>query len=360
VPVKLASKQKEENMSTGIPPDAGLEATTAPISVEFVGFWRRVAAFTVDALVLGCVGAALGVALGNWLVGVGQWGRLIGVGIAGAYLVPANSSLFGGQTIGMRLLKTRVQTLSGELLSPGRSAVRYLVFAVPYFCNGVFLTLRDAPHWVEILVGVVLGTILVIGILGNTYLLMFNRPSRRLLHDLVTRSVVVKVASPRTAVQAPVALVHLGAFAAIVVAIVLGALWLAQRVGSTVDLKALERAQAAVERISGVVAAGINDGTFTMSGRSSHVLTITVRVVNWPSDEELAAAAMVAAATTGCSTATAFDTIRVVLNRGFDIGIATVNRQKVLSKSPTEWCSGAVPGNTPSAGGVSTPVPPER
>src|SRR5271156_6312412 len=113
-------------MSTGIPPQPESEAV-APISVEFVGFWRRAAAFAVDATLLGCIGAALGVALGNWLVGVGQWGRLIGVVIAGAYLVPANSSLFGGQTIGMRLLKIRVQTVSGELLSPGQSAVRYLL-----------------------------------------------------------------------------------------------------------------------------------------------------------------------------------------------------------------------------------------
>ena len=80
-------------MSTGIPAQPEPEAA-APISVEFVGFWRRVAAFAVDAALLGCVGAALGAALGNWLVGVGQWGRLIGVVIAGAYLVPANSRLF--------------------------------------------------------------------------------------------------------------------------------------------------------------------------------------------------------------------------------------------------------------------------
>ena len=33
--------------------------------------------------------------------------------------------------------------------------MRYLVFAVPYFCNGVFLTFHDTPHWVEILVEVV-------------------------------------------------------------------------------------------------------------------------------------------------------------------------------------------------------------
>jgi hypothetical protein len=97
-------------------------------------------------------------------------------------------------------------------------------------------------------------------------------------------------------------------------------LWLAQRVGTSVDLKALERAQGAVEHMPGVVAA----------------------------------------ATTGCSTATEFNTIRVVLNRGFDIGIATVNRQRVLSKSSTERCSGAVPADTSSAGGVSTPVPLQR
>jgi len=272
-------------------------------------------------------------------------------------LVPANSSLFGGQTIGMRLLKIRVQTVSGELLSPGQSAVRYLIFAVPYFCNGLFLTLHGTPQWVEILAGVVLGTIFVIGILGNTYLLLFNRPSRRLLHDLVTRSIVVKAASPRTAIQAPVALGHLVAFAAIVVAILLGGLWLAQRVGTIADFRALERAQAAVERMPGVVAAGINDGTITMNGRSSHVLTITTRIVNWPSDEKTAAEGIVVAATGQCSTLTAFDTIRVALIRGFDIGIARVNRQKVFSGRPAEWCSGAGPASDSSAESLPAQVP---
>jgi uncharacterized RDD family membrane protein YckC len=204
-------------MSTGVSTQTAA-LTTVPIGVDFVGFWRRVAAFSIDAVLLGLVGAFVGWVLGNWLVGVGQWGRLIGVVIAGAYLVPANSRLFAGQTIGMRVLKTRVQTLSGELLSPERSAMRYLAFAVTYFCNGLFITLHGAPSWVQLSVGAVLGTILIVGILGNVYLLLFNRPSRRLLHDLVAGSVVVKVSSSRTAVQAPVALGHLGAFAVIVAA----------------------------------------------------------------------------------------------------------------------------------------------
>ena len=67
---------------------------------------------------------------------------------------------------------------------------------------------------------------------------------------------------------------------------------------------------------------------------------------------EAAGADFVAAATTGCSMATMFDTIRVVLIRGFDIGIATGNRQRILSKSPAEWCNGGVPSNAASAEGM--------
>lgn len=334
-------------MSTGATSRSGPEPAT-PSGVEFVGFWCRVAAFAVDAVLLGCVGAVLGEALGNWLVGLGQWGRLLGFVIAGIYLVPANSSLFGGQTIGMRLLKTRLQTLSGELLSPGRSAVRYFVFAVPYFCNGLYLTLHDIPHWVLLLVGGVLGTILVIGILGNTYLLLFNRPNRRTLHDLLAGSIVVKAASTRTAVQAPVAVGHVAAFAAIVTVIVLGTLWLVQRAGAGVDFKALEAEQMSVERMPGIVAAGINDGSLTTNGRSSHVLTITARVKDWPRDENAMAASIVAVATKECSTGTIFEGMRVVLIRGFDIGIAQVNRQTILWKKPTDWCQAPRRASSPS------------
>jgi uncharacterized RDD family membrane protein YckC len=323
------------------------------VGVEFAGFWRRVGALLVDVCLLACVGAAIGAALGDWLVGIGQWGRLIGVIIAGAYLIPANSRLFGGQTFGKRLLSIRVQATTGELLSPGRSAMRFLVFAVPYFGNGLFLNLGDAPRWIAVVAGVVLGTILIVGVLGNVYLVVLNRPSRRVLHDLVAKSVVVRGASPGLPVQAPVAPMHLAAFATIVVVIVLGGFWLAQRAGSSVDLKALGRAQDAVASVPGVVGAGINVGTFTMNGKSSHVITIMARVVRWPADEGAAASAIVAAVVREYPPATAVDSVRVVFVRGFDIGVAMVSRKKALSKTPAEWRAG-----TTSAGGTSTPSAP--
>ena len=51
---------------------------TAP----FAGFWRRVAAFAVDALLLGCVGLLLGWLAFDALAALGGWGRLVGFALA--------------------------------------------------------------------------------------------------------------------------------------------------------------------------------------------------------------------------------------------------------------------------------------
>jgi uncharacterized RDD family membrane protein YckC len=324
-------------MSTGTALQSGLEKP-ATRRVEFVGFWRRVAAFAIDSALLGCVGAVVGTALDNWLVVIGQWGRLIGFVIAGVYFILATGRQFGGQTLGKRLLGIRVQSTSGDLLSLRRSAIRYLIFAIPYFCNGLYIHLNIASHVVEVISEGVLGAILVIGILGNAYLLLFNRPGRRLLHDIAARSVVVKEVSPHAPEFAPLAVRHLWVFATIVVVIAIGGYWLVKRVGNNTGMKALERAQIAVAHLPDVVAAGVNDSTFTVNGRSSHALTINTRVVTWPQDKAAAATKLVLAATDNCSTETDFDSIRVVFIRGFDIGIAQTNRQELLVKSPREWC----------------------
>ncbi|MCG8512004.1 MAG: RDD family protein, partial [Rhodospirillales bacterium] len=157
------------------------------------GFWRRVAAFLVDTVILAIPLMVVGFTFFEWAVGLGQAGRLVGFTVALLYFGLLNSRINGGQTLGKRLLRIRVIDRTGEMLSPARSVLRFLVLWVPYFLNGVFF---DAPFETMGMLDYLLGLLIVFvvfgGLLAIIYLLIFNRRTRQSLHDLAVGSFVVR------------------------------------------------------------------------------------------------------------------------------------------------------------------------
>ena len=101
------------------------------------GFWRRIGAVTIDALLLGLFGAVLGLLWFDQLAALGQNGRFLGGAIAFAYLAIFNSRIGSGQTLGKRLLKIRVTDLQGSAVSFERAALRSLILLVPGILNGM-------------------------------------------------------------------------------------------------------------------------------------------------------------------------------------------------------------------------------
>ena len=158
---------------------------TAP----FAGFWRRVAAFLVDGLILGLIGYALGLAFFDAFVRMGPWGRLVGFVVALAYFVPQESTPGGGQSLGKRLLGIRVVDAQGRPLRPARAIVRFVVFGVPYFLNGAALPMNVTTF----AGGFPLALVALGGMLALAYLLVFNRRTRQSLHDLAVGAFVVRV-----------------------------------------------------------------------------------------------------------------------------------------------------------------------
>ena len=62
------------------------------------GFWRRLGAFAVDVVILGCAGIALGMAFFEYFASLGFRGRAVGFVIALLYFGIQNSSLAKGRT----------------------------------------------------------------------------------------------------------------------------------------------------------------------------------------------------------------------------------------------------------------------
>lgn len=95
--------------------------------------WRRFSAFVIDGLILYAVGRSVGAVFFSSLAQLGPWGHLLGFSIALAYFATLDSRVGGGQTLGKRLLRLRVVNAQGSTIPWARSAVRYVIIAIPYF-----------------------------------------------------------------------------------------------------------------------------------------------------------------------------------------------------------------------------------
>src|SRR5262249_47264486 len=147
---RLASRHSRtvEGRMLAVPAVDPASAAVEPTPIA--GFWRRLDAFAVDCLVLAVPAMFLGLALFDLAESLGGAGRLIGAIAALLYFGVMNSRLGGGQTFGKRLLGLRVVDRSGDLLSPARSIVRFLVFSAPYFLNSLWFDVDPAAMGPEL------------------------------------------------------------------------------------------------------------------------------------------------------------------------------------------------------------------
>jgi uncharacterized RDD family membrane protein YckC len=288
------------------------------------GFWRRLGAFVIDATILGIVGALIGFAAFDLLAGLGEWARLLGLGLATVYFGAFGSKMLGGSTPAQRLLKLRVVSLEGGQISLGRSLVRGLVLVAPMACNGIELTLTPANLVVVAFAGV---TLFGLG-LAQLYLLIFNRPTRRLAHDLLTGTAVVRsdrTAAPGTSgwtTHVRVAIGIVGGVAVIMTGLTAYALTQLPR-----PLAEMMSALGAVNALPEVQSSTIADSSTVMittrSGRTvSRNLVLNARLKAWPADPK-AEARKLGKALVARHPPAPDQNVVVNIRYGFNMGIAS-------------------------------------
>jgi uncharacterized RDD family membrane protein YckC len=320
-------------------PPAISHADDAPAPMIVAGFWRRLAAFLIDVLILGLVGFGSGFFLFHFYMGLGLAGILIGLVVATAYFGLLNSSLGSGRTLGKRLLGIRVEDAHGNLISPARSILRYLILAFPFFLNKALI-----DGLVTNLVYGGLAMILVIfGFVAFTYLLIFNRRTRQLVHDLAVKTYVVRVVSPRPALAPTMWRGHAIVIAVLCLLLVaigggIHLIFLRQPVFQhmqAVRQSLLDTGEARAATVSGgkvyVAAAG--------QVTSSSVYTMLVHVKNPADASETTAARFVAQAEKLDPTISSYDRVDVSLTFGYDIGIAFGDVSNQYSHTPAEWAT---------------------
>ncbi|WP_457424799.1 RDD family protein [Roseateles sp. P5_E7] len=324
-------------MTTTDAGSAGLSPT--PPASPFAGFWRRVAAFVVDTLLLGAAGMLLGWLAFDALAALGGWGRLVGFALAWPYLGLMNSRLAGGQTIGKRLLGLRTVGLDGALLSPARGLLRGAVVAVPWFLNNAVAD----PDLLLMLPLVMALCLIVFGLgLGLLYLLVFNRPSRRSLHDWAAGSVVVREPLPLGAVPGgPVWRGHLVVIGVLALLSLALPVWMQGKMGEG-DVAVMIATRATVVQLPGVRQAGVSKGwtavRSTQGSSSSTYLTVqALSDAEHLKDDALCDRIARALLARHAAELEQVDQLVVVVTYGYDIGIASGWQSRRVALTPAQW-----------------------
>lgn len=308
---------------------------STPRVMEIAGLWRRLFAFLIDALLLGALGALVGLIAFSRLAELGDWGRAIGFAIALIYFGLMDSKLSGGQTFGKQLLGIKVVAANGVPLSVGASTLRAAIFCVPYFLNGAFIDPSGFILWLD--------AFLVFGVgLSIVYLLLFNRRTRQSLHDLAVGAYVVRYETngPIGATER-IWPTHLGVVG-LILAAALVLPYVVLKFSSSPPFAALLRVQQELQREPGVrhaaVFSGITREFRTNQGtRSTHIFNAKLFFATPVANFDSAADRTVQVILNSDPSVAKEDVIAVTIVYGYDIGIASAWRSRSFAYSPEQW-----------------------
>jgi uncharacterized RDD family membrane protein YckC len=175
------SLKEEEQEAADVQAGSKMEPTRPT-----AGFFRRVAAFIIDVVVLSIPLLILGFLFREPLYSIGPYGRFIGYAFIIPYFGYFNSALQKGQTIGKKVTKIAVVASSGSYLSLGKSFARAFILGIIFMFNQWALPLLENPLMTFV------ATIIIFGAgLSLFYSIIFNRTTRQGIHDLIIGSYVV-------------------------------------------------------------------------------------------------------------------------------------------------------------------------
>jgi uncharacterized RDD family membrane protein YckC len=301
---------------------------------RIAGFWRRLGALVVDALVLGAIGFPLGLLLGERIAPVGTPARLIGLLVIVPYLGVLGSRVGKGQTLGKRWLGLRVVDANGQPLALPRSFIRATMLALPWIFNGI----RFGSLGPVVLVTLWVAGILVFGVGGaiiGTY--MLNRRTRQAFHDLVARSYVIQsedvgLHAPAASTRKPMmaSLAWIGLVASVSTAMVAMA---PHRLAKDLPPLLTE----SVLAIPGASSFEIRHVTTWGAGHSSTELVVVLWYRGPQEAMKHAARQVVAAMLQHHPDAATTPSLGVTVVRGWDVGVAQLTGARTFVQTPAHW-----------------------
>ncbi len=307
----------------------------APLPVrEIAGFWRRLGAFFVDTIIVGLSAFLVTWPLFSPLSKLGAYGRVLGILIALPYYAIMNSKVAGGQTLGKRWLHIRVIDKDGNPISLAKSTVRYSLLAIPYFLDDLVLPVSRTPWFVSYIL-----SLLGLLSLATFYLVIFNGRTRQGVHDLATGTFVAQADVGGPVNLTPIWKPHWLILGALLVLAFAGPQLLGYRFlrqfpsGQLAEDVQLTESMSDVQSASAQIRRSVTPGK--SDGARSLILTIY-----WTGDStarEAFADNVVKAILSADQSAKDYDTIRVELIRGYDLGITHARVSYPFERSPSDW-----------------------
>jgi uncharacterized RDD family membrane protein YckC len=288
-------------------------------------------AFIIDCLTLGIACMIVGFMAGDALAALGAWGRIVGGFIGVVYFGIGASSAFGGQTLGKKLMSIAVRRRDGSTLTLASALGRATLLMLPIACNGLALGMQWTAVWVTVSA--------IVFLLGGatTYLFLFNRRTREAAHDLLTRSVVMRLEAGRArSIDATVWPKHFVIFGAICLAstIAVVAFMMLDR---SIDWAGLKSAQMEIAHLAKTDNVSVVQGWGWYNGSRSTWIRITATTYTHPSYPERLASAIAETALHEIPAARSRSQIIVVIVEGYDIVFATSTHVQGWTDSPAEW-----------------------
>jgi uncharacterized RDD family membrane protein YckC len=343
-------------MSNFMPPiGADPPSSTEAIQPDraIAALWRRAVAFVVDGIILFIAATLVAMPFFETFSRLGSWGPLVGFCFALPYFAILDSSVGSGRTLGKRLVHIQVVGKEGATISFAKSVIRYTVFAVPYFLNELLLPLTRTPWVVPVLMSIV-----IFGVGGATiYLLLFNRHTRQGLHDLSAGSYVAVADRDGPPKIEPIWGTHWVILGLTLAVLFLGTGILGNKITRWGPFPQMLADVRLVEDIEGVQAAGIQDMNQSNvgSGEKKKILIINVYWIGESADKHTFSGSLTGDFKEGWASKQAFadqvakliighdsivndhDSLKVVVIRGYNLGIARAQISYFYQHTPAEW-----------------------
>ncbi len=309
--------------------------STLPQDRTIGSLWRRIVAFFVDGIIVGIAGSVVALPFFERFSHLGPWGRLVGFCMAVPYFAILDSTIGNGQTLGKRWMHLRVVHVHGNTISFWKSLVRYTLFAAPYYLNGIALPVTRTPWIVSSLISVV---IFAVG--GATfYLVFFNRHTRQGIHDLAVGSYVAEADKIGPLKTQAIWKMHWVILGSLLVFLSLATGILANKVAKWGSFPQMLQDVRLIENMEGVQQVGVQDLTRSNwgSGEKKKIFVINVFWTGKSADEEAFANRVAKLILQNDPKVQEHDLLRVVMIRGYDLGIAHAQVSHPFERTPAEW-----------------------
>jgi uncharacterized RDD family membrane protein YckC len=297
--------------------------------------WRRIVAAIVDGLIVGVAAFLIGIPWFDVFSRLGIWGPVVGFFMALPYYAILNSKMGGGQTLGKRLMHLQVVDAQGNPISFGKSLLRYGILAGAYAFDKLPLSLTRTPGIVFTLISITVSV--VVG--ATIYLIVFNRPRRQGVHDLAVGSFVADADMSGPVKLEPTWKMHWVILGVLAILVLGSEKLVGNRLEKWGPMPQLLADVRLVEGMAGVQRAGVQDLNWTSShsGVTKRLFIVSAFWTGERSDDEAFADKVAKLILQNDPQAQDHDVLRVVVIRGYDLGIARAQRTDPVERTPAEW-----------------------